>query len=253
MLYLEDKKRLDNILLTSKDIKSNKDEILKIIPELIICVNCTQNHPAHIYKVFDHISETVNRVEFDLTLKLAALLHDIGKPYKKVLVDNTERFWGHEDTSAEIAKLVLTRLGYDQDLINKLYILIKYHDHKTFPTSESIKNTINLVGDELVPYLFKLQTADLLSHSEKYYKPLVSKLNASKKFYEEIYCSENRENKIKRKRIITVEDIYRARENILKGSYIGVQRVSKMPPLYKRKDEYSKAVVKMRRFINKFL
>lgn len=250
MLYLEDKKRLDNILLTSKDIKSNKEEILEIVPELIICVNCTQNHPAHVYKVFDHILETVNNVEFDLILKLAALLHDIGKPYKKVLVDNTERFWGHEDTSAGIAKLVLTRLSYDQDLINKLYILIKYHDHKTFPTEESIQNTINLVGDELMPYLFKLQTADLLSHSEKYYKPLLSKLNDSKKFYEETCCRRNRMN---RKRIITVEEINKARENILKGSYIGVQRVSKMPPLYKRKDEYSKAVVKMRRFINKFL
>jgi tRNA nucleotidyltransferase (CCA-adding enzyme) len=187
MLYLEDKKRLNDILITSKDIRSNKEEILKIIPELIICVECTQNHPAHIYKVFDHILQTVNRVDFNLTLKLAALLHDIGKPYKKVIVNNTERFWGHGDTSAEIAKLVLTRLGYEEDLINKLCILIKYHDHKTFPTLESIQNTISLIGNDLVPYLFKLQTADLLSHSEKYYKPLLVKLNESKKFYEEIY------------------------------------------------------------------
>lgn len=57
---------------------------------------------------------------------------------------------------------------------------------------------------------------------------------------------------IRRKRIITVEEIDKAIENILKGAYIGVQRVSKMPPLYKRKDEYSKAVVKMRKFINRF-
>lgn len=192
MLYLEDKKRLNNILLTSKDIKSNRKEILEIIPELIICVECTQNHPAHIYKVFDHTLETVNRVDFNLILKLAALLHDIGKPYKKVIVNDTERFWGHGDTSVEIAKLVLTRLGYEEDLINKLCILIKYHDHKTFPTLESIQNTINLIGNDLVPYLFKLQTADLLSHSEKYYKPLLSKLNVTKKFYEEVYSSEGK-------------------------------------------------------------
>lgn len=192
MLYLEDKKRLNDILLTSKDIRSNKEEILKIIPELIICVECTQNHPAHIYKVFDHILQTVNRVDFNLILKLAALLHDIGKPYKKVIVNDTERFWGHGDTSAEIAKLVLTRLGYEEDLINKLCILIKYHDHKTFPTLESIQNTISLIGNDLVPYLFKLQTADLLSHSEKYYKPLLLKLNATQKFYEEVYSSDGK-------------------------------------------------------------
>jgi hypothetical protein len=55
-----------------------------------------------------------------------------------------------------------------------------------------------------------------------------------------------------RKRIITDEDIDKAIENILKGSYKGVQRVSKMPALYRRKDEYSKAVVKMKRLINRF-
>ncbi|WP_058953246.1 HD domain-containing protein [Clostridium tyrobutyricum] len=191
MAYLKDKKKLDNILLTSKDIKNNKEEILNIVPELIICVNCTQNHPAHIYKVFDHILETVNRVEFNSMLKLSALLHDIGKPYKKVTVDNVERFWGHEAASAEISKFVFTRLGYEEDLINKLYILIKYHGHKTFPTPDSIQNTINLVGNDLVPYLFKLQTADLLSHSKEYYKLLLPKLNATKKFYKEIYCSKN--------------------------------------------------------------
>ncbi|WP_243121145.1 hypothetical protein [Clostridium autoethanogenum] len=55
-----------------------------------------------------------------------------------------------------------------------------------------------------------------------------------------------------RKRIITDEDIDKAIENILKGSYKVEQRVSRMQPLYKRKDEYSKAVVKMRRLINRF-
>ena len=53
---------------------------------------------------------------------------------------------------------------------------------------------------------------------------------------------------IKRKRIITCEEIRKARENKFESR----QRVSKMPLLYKRKDEYSKAVVKMRKFINRF-
>jgi tRNA nucleotidyltransferase (CCA-adding enzyme) len=181
--YLKDKERLNNLLLTSKDIKNDIGEILDIIPELAICVDCTQNHPAHIYKVLDHILETVNKVESNLMLKLAALLHDIGKPYKKVVVDNTERFWGHEEVSEEIARHILNRLGYEEDLIIKLCTLIKYHDHKTVPTLKSVQDTINLVGDELIPYLFELQTADLLSHSEHYYKLLLPKLNVAKRIY----------------------------------------------------------------------
>jgi hypothetical protein len=184
MDYSKDRERLNEILLTTTDIRSKKNELLEIIPELIICVNCTQHHPAHIYNVFDHILETVNKVNPYLILKLSALLHDIGKPYKVTIVDNVDRFWGHEEVSSELSRLVLNRLGYDQELINKLYTLIKYHDHKTLPTIESVQDTVNLVGNDLVLYLFQLQTADLLSHSENYYKLLIPKLDAAKKIYE---------------------------------------------------------------------
>lgn len=36
------------------------------------------------------------------------------------------------------------------------------------PTLESIQSAIDLVGKELMPYLFQLQTADLLSHAENF-------------------------------------------------------------------------------------
>lgn len=79
MPYSADREKLNHILVSSRNIEENRDEILRIIPELIICVDCEQNMPTHIYNVFDHIMETVNKVDFDLMLKLAALLHDIGK------------------------------------------------------------------------------------------------------------------------------------------------------------------------------
>lgn len=112
-----------------------------------------------------------------------------------VVVDNVDRFWGHEETGADISRLVLTRLGYNQELINKVVTIIKFHDHKTFATIESVEDTINLVGNDLVSYLFQLQRADLLSHSEKYYKVLLPKLNAAIKIYEQNFDAFNKENK----------------------------------------------------------
>jgi tRNA nucleotidyltransferase (CCA-adding enzyme) len=188
MNYSKDRERLNDILLTTTDIRSKKNELLEIIPELIICVNCAQNHPAHIYNVFDHILETVNKVNPYLILKLSALLHDIGKPYKVTIVDNVDRFWGHEEVSSKISRLVLNRLGYKQTFIEELCTLIRYHDHKTLPTIKSVQGTVNLIGNDLVPYLFQLQTADLLSHSESYYKLLLPKLDAAKKIYENSQC-----------------------------------------------------------------
>ncbi|MBU3198517.1 HD domain-containing protein [Clostridium estertheticum] len=195
MDFSRERERLNEMLLSNIDIRTKKKEILQIIPELIVCVNYNQNHPCHVYNVFDHILETTNKVNFDLILKLSALLHDVGKPYKVVVVDNVDRFWGHEETGAGISCLVLTRLGYSQEFVKKVYTIIKYHDHKTFATIEGVKDTANLVGNDLVPYLFQLQIADLLSHSEKYYKVLIPKLNAAVKIYEDNRDIFNKGNK----------------------------------------------------------
>lgn len=186
MTYSIDRERLNYILGSNKDIKDYKDEILRIIPELIICVDCEQNMPAHIYNVFDHILETVNRVDSDLILRVTALLHDIGKPYKKIVINNVDSFKGHEEVSEIIANLILARLGYEEDFINKVCKLIKYHDYQILPTVEGVKESINLVGDELISYLFCFQKADLLAHSEQRYKPLLPKLSQAKEIYESL-------------------------------------------------------------------
>ncbi|WP_406243432.1 HD domain-containing protein [Tissierella carlieri] len=186
MTYSVDRERLNYILCSNKDIKDYKDEILRIIPELIICVDCEQNMPAHIYNVFDHILETVNRVDSDLILRVTALLHDIGKPYKKILINNVDSFKGHEEVSEIIANLILARLGYEEDFINKVCKLIKYHDYQILPTVEGVKESIDLVGDELISYLFCFQKADLLAHSEQRYKPLLPKLSQAKEIYESL-------------------------------------------------------------------
>lgn len=192
MQYKKDKERLDEILLTSSDIKNNKTEILKLVPELVICVDCTQKHPNHIYNVYEHIEETVNKVDFDLTLKLATLFHDIGKPYTKVFADNAERFYGHEDVSEVLARLILKRLEYEDELITKVCKLIKYHDHKIEATTEGVSKVIKLVGKDIIPYFLQIQTADLLAHDPKYYIVEMPRLRSVKKIYKENFNEEFR-------------------------------------------------------------
>ena len=140
--------------------------------------------PAHIYNVFEHILETVNKVDTDLILKITALSHDIGKPYRKTIINNMDSFKGHEETSVIMSNLILTRLGYEVDFINKVCRIIKYHDYNIIPTVEGVKKATDLVSDELMPYLFCFQEADLLAHSEQRYKPLLPKLNEAKIIYE---------------------------------------------------------------------
>ena len=51
-----------------------------ILPEFDAFMETPQNHPHHSYSVGEHILLSVEAVEADKTLRLAALLHDIGKP-----------------------------------------------------------------------------------------------------------------------------------------------------------------------------
>lgn len=183
MQYKKDKERLNQILLTSKNIKNNREEILKLVPEMIICVDCTQIHPNHIYNVYEHIEETVNKVDFNLVLKLTTLFHDIGKPYKKVFADGGERFGGHGEVSEILAGLILKRLEYDDALIAIVCKLIKYHDLKIKPTIEGVSQAMELIGQANMSYLLQVQTADLLSHAPKYYNVVIPTLRSVQKIY----------------------------------------------------------------------
>lgn len=187
MKYENNRDRLIEILMTAKDISEHKEEILKIVPELIITVDCSQDHPAHMYNVFDHTVAVVNGVGFDLVLKLSALLHDIGKPYVAKYVDGIERFWGHEEVSATLACHILSRLKFENEVVEMVAHLIKHHDHKTKLSEDGVRDTVRIVGEDLMPLFWEHQTADLMAHSPKYKGMMIGHLNQIIDIYKRLY------------------------------------------------------------------
>jgi poly(A) polymerase len=64
----------------------------------------------------------------DLTLRMAALLHDIGKPAtKKLESGGTVTFYHHDVVGAKLAKKRLSALRYDNDTIKNVSRLIELH------------------------------------------------------------------------------------------------------------------------------
>jgi poly(A) polymerase len=64
----------------------------------------------------------------DLTLSLAAFLHDVGKPPTRSLDEEGHiRFFGHEAVGAEIARDLLRRLKFSNDQIEPIAKLVRNH------------------------------------------------------------------------------------------------------------------------------
>jgi len=99
------------------------DIILPEISELASCVD-----PEHRHKdLLEHTMTVLDNVPAKLTLRLAALFHDIGKPRTKSMGADGVHFYHHEVVGAEMAKKRLRKLKYPAALINDVVKMIEMH------------------------------------------------------------------------------------------------------------------------------
>ncbi|MBU5677224.1 HD domain-containing protein [Alkaliphilus sp. MSJ-5] len=140
------------------------------IPELQKCVGFNQRNPYHNYDVFDHILKVLDNTPLDLTLRWAALLHDIAKPLTFFLDKNGKgRFFGHDIKGAQVARKILGRLGYQEEFIKAVAALIETHMSRyNIMKEKGIKKLIDKVGEENIEKLFQLQRADIKGKREPY-------------------------------------------------------------------------------------
>lgn len=102
-----------------------------ISPYLLDSVGIEQNG-MHAYHVFEHLVRSLQHAadkKMSLEVRLAALLHDIGKPptrnWSKDKKDYT--FYGHEVVGAKIAKKILIDLKFSHETIDKVVKLVRWH------------------------------------------------------------------------------------------------------------------------------
>jgi putative nucleotidyltransferase with HDIG domain len=140
-----------------------------ILPELINCLGVRQGK-WHNADVYTHILRVLQEVPKDLTMRLAALLHDIGKPKAQTIDEQGHiHFYRHDEYSAELAKEILTRLKYDNDTINEVTYLVRYHmELMDFPTTDKgIRKLLNRHGESRLKKLIAFRRADLIGSGTK--------------------------------------------------------------------------------------
>lgn len=143
--------------------------ILKIIiPELSKGKGVSQERPGRHHKE-DVLTHNLFSLRFcpskDPLVKLAALLHDVGKPDAKSLDGNgLVIFYNHEVLSARIAKEIVQRLRLSKKQVDKIYTLIRWHmftvDEKI--TDSAVRRFIRRVGVENVKDMIDLRIGDRL-------------------------------------------------------------------------------------------
>ena len=149
-------------LVNASDLQRFAPILAQVIPELGPMIGFDQRSPHHAYHLFTHTAHVTAGVPGDLTLRWAALLHDIGK-IPTFTQDETGRghFYGHAGKSAEMADEVLRRLKAPTALREQVVTLIGKHMTRLEPEKKTLRRQLSRLGWETIHGLLLLQEADM--------------------------------------------------------------------------------------------
>jgi len=178
------KDMLIKVLMTDNlvdSIYSNLDILLTLIPELKNIIGFEHNHPHHHLDVWNHTLLALSFAPKDFYVRLALLLHDIGKPHS-YQDEEVRHFKGHAQVSGKIALDILNGLGFNCEEIELLYKLILEHD-------TPIKDLEIETNKLLIKKKFAIQVCDSLAHNPlklekriRYLLDINEKLNEKEEF-----------------------------------------------------------------------
>ena len=153
--------------------------IMKLfLPELLEGRNCIQNdiRGYHVFDVLDHNFYSCDGAPANkINVRLAALLHDIGKPASKVvrITDNGEiyNFFNHEKYSESIARKLLVKLRFSNNEINNVCHLIANHmfHYEESWSDAAVRRFVVRIKPENIEDLIDLRLADMYG---KYNMPI---------------------------------------------------------------------------------
>ncbi|MDE0243218.1 MAG: CCA tRNA nucleotidyltransferase [Candidatus Kaiserbacteria bacterium] len=139
----------------------------QVIPELHAGVGIEQNQ-AHSYDVFEHSIRTIEHAHtrsFRLEVRIAALLHDIGKVPTREWVQNKKdwTFHAHEVVGARMVRTILKRLSFSKAITETVTLLVRWHMFFSDPDQVSlsgVRRMIARVGEEHIWDLIDLRMCD---------------------------------------------------------------------------------------------
>ena len=169
-----------------------------VLPEFDVMMKTEQKNIHHIYSVGEHTIRTVAEVagkrkehRFDLhdrtVLRWTMLLHDVDKPNTvSIGKDGQNHYYGHQEQGAVTAKQVLRRLKFDNDTIDRVVHLVRWHDYRFEQTPSGMRKAMSKIGKEAMELLFEVKRADTSAKNPDYWQQEYDKLEAAIQLYRDI-------------------------------------------------------------------
>jgi len=136
-----------------------------IIPELLEGYKIEQNK-HHIYDVYEHSIRSLAfaaKKRFNMYVRIAALLHDIGKPRTKEGKGADSTFYNHEIVGAKMTAQIVQRLKFSKKDAEKIIKLVRFHlfYYNVDEVGESsVRRLVRRVGMENFKELIEVRMCD---------------------------------------------------------------------------------------------
>jgi len=150
-------------------LRDYPDVLGVVLPEILPMVGLDHRNPHHCYDVWTHTTVAVDHVPPELPLRLAMLLHDIGKPDTFSLgEDGQGHFYGHPRRSVELAEGILSRLRFPRRTRERVLTLVRYHDAVLEESPQRVRRWLNKLGPEVFFDLLAIQGGDAAAQAPAY-------------------------------------------------------------------------------------
>ena len=150
-------------------LRAYPDVIGVFWPEVLPMVGFDQRNRHHCYDVWEHTLHALAAVKPETELRLAMLLHDIGKPNCFTVDEQGNgHFYGHPAESARLAAEMLRRLRADRATTETVVRLVSWHDRNIPRTRPGVARALAALGERDLRRLLDVKRTDNLAQAPDY-------------------------------------------------------------------------------------